>query len=191
MADLNFIVEINYGGTFVWNQNLEYVGGNIATIEDVDLNRLSFCEIQDMCEKFGAPSTSTYHYLIPRGKLEQGLRLITGDDEVLYMCEIHVAWLIDRIVLYVEGSEKPLVVEILGQNVKGIEERVVEGDNLDYDDDANVSEVDEEVHVDGEGDKVLATKQNEGSEFDWLEEGFEGLDFDDDVFGNMDARPST
>lgn len=83
----------------MWNQNLEYVGGNIATIEDVDLKRLSFFEIQDMCVKFGAPSTSTYHCLIPRGNLEQGLRLITRDDEVLYMCEIHVAWLIDRIVL--------------------------------------------------------------------------------------------
>lgn len=150
MAYLNFIVEINYGGTFVWNQNLEYVGGNIATIEDVDLNRLSFCEIQDMCEKFGAPSTSTYHYLILGDNLEQGLRLMTRDDEVLYMSEIHVAWLINRIVLYVESGEEPLVVEIPGQNVKGIEEGVVEGDNLDYDDDANVSEVDEEVHVDGE-----------------------------------------
>lgn len=99
MVDLNFTFEINYGGTFVWNQNLEYVGGNIATIEDVDLKRLSFCKIQDMCVKFGAPSTSTYHCLIPEGNLEQGLRLITRDDEVLYMCEIHVAWLIDRIVL--------------------------------------------------------------------------------------------
>ena len=30
-----------------------------------------------------------------------------------------------------------------------------------------------------------------GQDFDWLEEGFEGLDFDDDVFGNVDDRPST
>ena len=28
-------------------------------------------------------------------------------------------------------------------------------------------------------------------DFDWLEEGFEGPDFDDDVFGNIDDGPST
>ena len=42
MADLNFIVEINYGGKFVWNPNLKYVGGNITTIEDVYPNKPSF-----------------------------------------------------------------------------------------------------------------------------------------------------
>ena len=42
MADLNFIVEINYGGNFVWNPNLKYVGGNITTIEDVYPNKPSF-----------------------------------------------------------------------------------------------------------------------------------------------------
>ena len=31
----------------------------------------------------------------------------------------------------------------------------------------------------------------DGEDFDWLEEGFEGPDFDDDVFGNVDDRPST
>ena len=28
-------------------------------------------------------------------------------------------------------------------------------------------------------------------DFDWLEEGFKGLDFDDDVFRNLDDGPST
>ena len=50
MADLKLTVEINYGGKFVWNPNLEYIGGNIA-YEDVDPNCLSFFEIQGLCEK--------------------------------------------------------------------------------------------------------------------------------------------
>ena len=41
MADLKLTVEINYGGKFVWNPNLEYIGGNIA-YEDVDPDCLSF-----------------------------------------------------------------------------------------------------------------------------------------------------
>ena len=104
MADLKSTVEINYGGKFVWNPNLEYIGGNIA-YEDVDPDCLSFFEIQGLCEKYGAPRTSTYHYQIPRGNLEEGLRMITRDAKVLYMCEIHIAWPTDRLVLYVEGGE--------------------------------------------------------------------------------------
>jgi len=46
-----------------------------------------------------------------------------------------------------------------------------------------VHEVHEGGNVDAEG--------GGGQDFDWLEEGFEGPDFDDDVFGNVDDRPST
>ena len=106
------------------------------------------------------------------------------------MCEIHIAWPTDRIVLYVEGGEKSLVVEVPGHNVDSIEAGVVEGGNLYYNDNANMSEIDE-VYVDCEEDKVLVAKQNENVEFDWLGEGFEGPNFDDDVFGNQDVRPYT
>ena len=99
MADLKLTVEINYGGKFVWNPNLEYIGGNIA-YEDADPDCLSFFEIQGLCEKYGAPHTSIYHYLIPGGNLEEGLRMIARDAEVLYMCEIHITWPADRLVLY-------------------------------------------------------------------------------------------
>ena len=106
------------------------------------------------------------------------------------MCEIHIAWPTDKIVLYVEGGEKPLVVEVPGHNVDSIEAGVVEGGNLYYNDNANVSEIDK-VYVDCEEDKVLVAKQNESVEFDWLGEGFEGPNFDDNVFGNQDVRPYT
>ena len=59
----------------------------------------------------GANSTSRFHYLILRGNLEQGLKLINRDDDVVYMCEIHAAWPTDKVTLYVEGDEEPLVVE--------------------------------------------------------------------------------
>ena len=61
--------------------------------------------------------------------MEQGLRLITEDKDVVYMCEIHAAWLTDRIKLYVEGVEEPFVVEELGQNAE-VNEGVV-GQNDD------------------------------------------------------------
>nr|POE83994.1 hypothetical protein CFP56_37028 [Quercus suber] len=75
-----------------------------------------------------------------------------------------------------EGGEEPFAIEVPGQNVNGMEGEVVEGGNVEYDDNANVSEVDEKVKVDGEGDEVPVAEQNEGVDFDWLEEGLEGPD---------------
>ena len=95
----------------MWNPNLVYLDGSVSVINEVGPDRLSLFEIQDICGELGAPSTSTFHYLIPGGNLEQGLMVINGDDDVLNMCDIHVAWPLDRIILYVEHGEEPLAIE--------------------------------------------------------------------------------
>ena len=95
----------------MWNPNLVYLDGSVSVINEVGPDRLSLFEIQDICVELGAPSTSTFHYLIPGGNLEQGLMVINGDDDVLNMCDIHVAWPLDRIILYVERGEEPLAIE--------------------------------------------------------------------------------
>ena len=86
------------------------------------------------------------------------------------MCEIHAAWPTDKITLYVEGGEEPLAVEQPFAN-----------DEVVKDDD--VHKMHEEGSVDAEG--------GGGEDFDWLEKGFEGPDFDDDIFGNVDDGSST
>ena len=91
MADLAFNFEIHHGSQFVWNPDLVYLGGSTSFVDNVDPDKFSYFEIQDICSDVGAVSTSRFHYLIPGGNLEQGLRLINGDDDVVYMCEIHVA----------------------------------------------------------------------------------------------------
>ena len=50
------------------------------------------------------------YYIISGSNLEQCLRLITRDEEVLYMCEIHAAWPTNRITLYIESGEESLQV---------------------------------------------------------------------------------
>ena len=109
--------------------------------------------------------------------MEQGLRLINGDNDVVYMCEIHAAWLTDKITLYVEGGEEPLaVVQPFGN------EEVANDDDVH-----EVGQSNDDVHEGGNVD----VEGGGGQDFDWLEKGFEGLDFDDDVFGNVDDGSST
>ena len=170
MADLTFNFEIHHGGQFVWNLDLVYLGGSTSFIDEVDPDKLGYFEIQDICSNFWAFSTSRFHYLILRGNLEQGLKLINRDYDVVYMCEIHVAWPTDNVTLYVEGDEEPLVVEQPFAN-----EEVANDDD--------VHEMHEGGNVDAEG--------GSGQYFDWLEEGFKGPNFDDDVFGNVDDGLST
>ena len=57
----------------VWNPDLVYLGCSISFIDEVDPDRLSLFERQDIWGDLGAISTSRFHYLIPKGNLEQGL----------------------------------------------------------------------------------------------------------------------
>ena len=91
MTNLYFEIEIHSGGQFERNPELVYLGGKVSTYLKVDPDRLTYFEIQDMVAKYGSPSISLVYCLIPGGSLEQGLRLIIGDDEVLYMCKLHGA----------------------------------------------------------------------------------------------------
>ena len=128
----------------------------------------------------GAFSTSRFHYLILGGNLEQGLRLINGDDDVVYMCEIHVAWPTDKITPYVEGEE-PLAVEQPFANVEVANDDDVHEAPQSGDDVHEVGQNDGDAHEMHEGGNVDA-EGGGGQDFDWLEEGFDELDFDDDVW---------
>ena len=59
----------------MWNPDLVYLGGSTSFVDNVDPDRLSYFEIQDICFDVGVVSTSRFHYLILGGNLEQGLSL--------------------------------------------------------------------------------------------------------------------
>ena len=88
-TEIRFDFTIHHSGNFEWNPGLEYVGGEVSTMANVDLDLLSHFEIQEICVEAGGPTNSRIYYLIPGGDLEQGLRLITSDDDVTFMCELH------------------------------------------------------------------------------------------------------
>lgn len=86
-------------------------------VKDCDPNGLSYFEIHEMCVQIRAPTITKFHYLIPRGNLEQGFRFVIGNEEVVYMNELHVGWL--TIIFYVENDEMLLVVAMPCENVEG------------------------------------------------------------------------
>ena len=110
-AGIRFDFTIHHSGNFEWNPGLEYVGSEESTIANVDPDLLSHFKIQDICTETGGPINSRIYYLIPDGDLEQGLRLITSDDDVTYMCELYAEWLTNEITLYVEPEVKPIAIE--------------------------------------------------------------------------------
>ena len=110
-TEIRFDFIIHHSGNFKWNPDLEYVGGEVSTMANVDPNLLSHFEIQDICAEAGGPINSRIYYLIPGGDLEQGLRLITLDDDVTYKCELHAEWPTNEITLYVEPEVEPIAIE--------------------------------------------------------------------------------
>uniref|UniRef100_A0A2N9J2B3 MULE transposase domain-containing protein n=1 Tax=Fagus sylvatica TaxID=28930 RepID=A0A2N9J2B3_FAGSY len=124
-----------------------------------------------MVAECGAPSTSMVYYLIPGGNLGQGLRLITEDEKVLYMCELHVAWSTDRITLYVEGGMEPL-------QVVGLDGIVGNEGGVDHESVVSECGFGDVVDEGDEGDEL-----NKLVCYDWMDDRLEGADFTDDIFG--------
>ena len=73
-AEIPFDFIIHHSGNFEWNLGLEYIGGEVSIMSNVNPDLLSHFEIQDICAKVGGPINSRIYYLIPGDELEQGLR---------------------------------------------------------------------------------------------------------------------
>ena len=86
----------------MWNPSLEYFGGK-AEIVYKDPDRLNYFEIEGICEDLGIVEPYRFHYLALGDNLEQDLRLIHDDVDVMSMCKFHARGSRDTIILYVEG----------------------------------------------------------------------------------------
>ncbi|KAK9999870.1 hypothetical protein SO802_019473 [Lithocarpus litseifolius] len=216
-TEIRFDFAIHHNGNFEWNLGLEYVGGEVSTMGNVGPDLLSPFEIQGICAEVRGTINSRIHYLIPGGDLEQGLRLITSDDDVTYICEPHAEWPTNEITLYLEPEVEPITIE----------EPIVEPDQPiavdqpwemnDEDDDSdceevtytirssvvNQNDVSEEpieglrdgsvggaVQVDDHATygQTVGSEDVHVDEPDWLNEGYEGPDYLDDIFGAQNNK---
>ena len=92
MVVFTFDIEIHVGGCFVEEPIIEYVGGFVHLLTEIDPDKLSFFEIRDLCHLVGAPKEhSKYKHLLPEGNLQVDLRDITTYADVLNMTTLHRA----------------------------------------------------------------------------------------------------
>ena len=99
------------GGAFLWNPSLEYFGGKVEIVYK-DLDMLSYFEIKGICEELGIDEPCRVHYLGHGGNLEQDLRLIQDNQDVVPMCKPNEGVPRDTIILYVKSGNTPLAVEV-------------------------------------------------------------------------------
>ena len=84
MDDKKVKFEVHYGVAFLWNPSLEYFGGKVKIVyRDPDL--LSYFKIKGICEELRIDEPCRVHYLGPGGNLEEDLRLIEDDQDVVHM----------------------------------------------------------------------------------------------------------
>ena len=92
MVNFTFDIEIHVGECFVEEPTIEYVGGPVHTLTKIDPDKLNFFEIQDLCHLVGAPKEhSRYRYLLLEGGLQDDLRAIETDADVVNMTTLHRA----------------------------------------------------------------------------------------------------
>ena len=99
--------------------------------------------------------------------MEQDLRLIEDDQDVEHMCKPNEGGPRDIIILYVESGNAPLAVEVPDGGGVGVGAGEGAGVRGGAEAGAGVA-----TGVDGLEEK-----------FDWLNEGLEGEDFANDIFG--------
>ena len=73
---------------------------------------MSFFEILDLCNLVGAlKEHNRYRYLLPKGDLEDDLRDIKTNPDVVNMTTLHRAWPANKIIIYIDINVEPLAVE--------------------------------------------------------------------------------
>ncbi|XP_030923503.1 uncharacterized protein LOC115950449 [Quercus lobata] len=186
MVDFTFDIEIHVGECFVEDPTLQYVDGSIHTLTEIDPDKLSFFEIQDLYHLVGAPKEhNRYRYLLPEGDLEDDLRDIKTDPDVVNMTTLHKAWLANKIIIYTDIDVEPLAVEhpdergVADDGVGGCDEGV---DEIDLESDYDEVVLEEEEDVENVEDGAKVEEQD-------IEVGLEGEGFGDDIFAAPNSTP--
>jgi hypothetical protein len=106
MAHNKLVVEVHFGGRFDRSFGCEYTGGEVELHKDsVDLDKLSFFEIEDICKEYGYKLGDLIYFKDPVKSLANGLHLITSDHDVLFLSACHDEHAILQLYIVSFGDE--------------------------------------------------------------------------------------
>jgi hypothetical protein len=127
MGSSELVVGVHYGGRFDRRFGCVYVGGEVEVHhEKVDLDKLSYFEIEVICKKYGYRSWDLMYFKNPRKSLVDGLYLITSDHDVLSLSACHTRHVILELYIVSFGNE--------GGDEKDSEEHDEYGGKVNFDD---------------------------------------------------------
>lgn len=95
MASSKFVVEVHFGGRFDRSFDYVYLNGEVEVHKvSVDLDKLSYFEIEDICKEYCYRAGDLMYFKDPAKSLDDGLHLITSDHDVLFLSTCHTGHVI-------------------------------------------------------------------------------------------------
>jgi hypothetical protein len=83
--------EVHHDGQFNNKHMCTYVDGDVAHYPDpFDRDNMSFIEVGGVVESYGYSPGDLIYYNIPNKRLDERLRLLSSDHDVLEMVEHHI-----------------------------------------------------------------------------------------------------
>jgi hypothetical protein len=82
--------EVHHGGRFNRENGVAYVGGDVTNYPDLyDKDELSFFVVETVVKCYGYSPSDIIYYIIPNKSLDEGLRLLSSDHDVIEMVGHH------------------------------------------------------------------------------------------------------
>ena len=158
VVEIHFNFTIHHNGNFEWNPGLEYLGGKVSVMDNVDPDLLIV--------------------------VDQPWEMNDEDDDI--NCELHAEWPTNEIILYVEPEAEPIAIK--EPMVEPDQPIVVDQpwEMNDEDDDINCEEMTLVVSEHSRGnDNIVSFRSSVVDQNDVSEESVKGLR-DSSVGGAMD-----
>ncbi|GJT92987.1 hypothetical protein Tco_1081832, partial [Tanacetum coccineum] len=113
-------LEIHHGGCFTPIPSRSYVGGQVSSVNVVDIDEFCLHDLKDMVVKlgYGVADLMYYYFLIPRLGLDYGMHPLNVDADVLEMAKYVKDYKI--ILVYVEHGSSNVDTSIFVTPKKGL-----------------------------------------------------------------------
>ncbi|KAL4591330.1 hypothetical protein LXL04_004288 [Taraxacum kok-saghyz] len=104
-----FTIKLYHGGEFTNFRDRKYIEGKVNYVDMVDIDEFSIPELDAIMRglRYNVPPFIYYHFLVPNGDFQFGLRPLGNDDDLLNLAQYVVDHKLIRV--YTEHGESTLL----------------------------------------------------------------------------------